>query len=355
MWYDTSLARLLGVRYPIIQAPMASATTAALVAAVSNAGGLGTHGAATTAPDALRKLIREIRTLTERPFGMNLFMPEGLVTPTGNPSRAHELMQAMRDEIGLPQPPLPAPVPFPVDEQMRVIVEEKVPVFSFTFGMLDPKWLSILKRNRIVVIGTATTVREALACEAAGMDAVVAQGYEAGGHRGSFLAPILDSLVGTFALVPQVADAVRIPVIAAGAVMDGRGIGAALTLGAHGVQMGTAFLACPEAQLHALHRNALQAGSDESTTLTRVYTGRWVRAMRNRVTESMGKFEAEFPGYAAHGAITADIRREAAKQNLVNYLPMWAGQAARLARALPAADLVKLLVKETQDALAAHH
>jgi nitronate monooxygenase len=246
-----------------------------------------------------------------------------------------------------------------------VAVEERVPVFSFTFGLLPADDLAALHGAGAFVMGTATTVREARALEAAGVDAVVAQGAEAGGHRGSFLGPG-HALVGTLALVPQVVDAVSVPVVAAGGIMDGRGIAAALALGARAVSLGTAFLACPESGASPPYRRAVLAnglvpgprslreaelgrGDDDPTAVTRAFTGRAARGLRNRFLEEMA--DAPVLPYPLQHALTADLRREAARAGKAELLSLWAGQGAPLARARPAAELVRDLAREAEEAV----
>jgi nitronate monooxygenase len=319
-WYDTPLARRLGVRLPIIQAPMAGGcSTPRLAAAVSAAGGLGSVAAAMLEPDQLRAAVAEVRALTGAPFAVNLFAP---LPP---PSTRHVAAWA-----GLTGGSLPEPLPAArFDDQLAVVIAERVPVFSFTFG-IPP-----LSGVAAVTIGIATTVAEAVELERAGVDAVVAQGYEAGGHRATFLGPVDRSLIGTLALVPQVVDAVSIPVIASGGIMDGRGIAAALALGAQGVQLGTAFLRCAEAGTSPAHRQALS----QDTTVTRVLTGRHARAVRTPLVDRLEASGLEPPDYPL-------------PRFLLSEAPMLAGQAGRLARSLPATELVAALAAETHDALA---
>ena len=248
MRWPRILADRIGVEYPVFQAPMAGGpSTPELTAAVSNAGGLGAMGAGYVSADALREAIRATRALTSRPFCMNLFAPE---PPAASPApedvaRAQAALAPFRTEVGLAAAVAPSAAQ-PFRDQLRVVLEERVPVFSFTFGALAPEDVAALARNGAVVMGTATNVREARALEATGVHAVVAQGGEAGGHRGTFLGPVEGGLAGTMALVPQLVDAVRVPVVAAGGIMDGRGIAAAFALGASAAALGTAFLASPE-------------------------------------------------------------------------------------------------------------
>jgi nitronate monooxygenase len=233
-----------------------------------------------------------------------------------------------------------------------VVLEERVPVFSFTFGLLPPEDLRALRAAGAFVMGTATSVREARALEAAGVDAIVAQGGEAGGHRGTFLGPPERALTGTLALVPQVVDAVSLPVVAAGGIMDGRGVAAALALGARAASLGTAFLACPESGASRPYKDALlaRAGGDDATAITRAFTGRWARGLRNRFLEELDG--APVLPYPLQHALTADLRREAAKAGKPDLLSLWAGQGAPLARARPAAELVRDVARETEEALA---
>ncbi|HYN93776.1 MAG TPA: nitronate monooxygenase [Pilimelia sp.] len=320
-WQDTPLARRLGLRLPILQAPMAGgATTPALVGAVSAAGGLGSVAGAMSAPADLRAAIRAVRALTDAPFAVNLFAPL--------PAPSTDRVAAWAALTGVSPPARPAPPPRFAD-QLAVVADEGVTAFSFTFGIPPTTGLNAF------TMGTATTVAEAVALERAGVDAVVAQGYEAGGHRGTFLGPVDRSLIGTLALVPQIVDAVAIPVIAAGGIMDGRGIAAALALGAQAVQLGTAFLTCPEAGTSPAHRRAL-AGD---TTVTRVLTGRDARAVRTAAVDRLEAAGLDPPDYPLPRHLTPEA-------------PMLAGQGGRLARSLPAADLLAALAAETDEAIA---
>jgi nitronate monooxygenase len=319
-WYETSFARQLGLRVPIIVAPMAGGiSTPRLAAAASAAGALGSLAGAMTQPDALRAAIREVRALTDAPFAVNLFAPLPAPSTDGVPEWARL--------TGVAEPKVPQPIPF--DDQLAVIVEERVPVFSFTFGIPPLGGVEAIK------VGTATTVAEAVELERAGVDAVVAQGYEAGGHRGTFRDAVDRSLVGTLALVPQIVDAVSVPVIASGGIMDGRGIAAALALGAQAVQLGTAFLRCDEAGTSEAHRAALSS----ETTVTRVLTGRHARAVRTPLVDRLEASGLRAPDYPLPRYLTSEP-------------PMLAGQGGALARAMPAGELVARLAAETGEALA---
>jgi nitronate monooxygenase len=346
-WNETALTKRLGIQYPIIQAPMAGGGSSPdLVAAVSNAGGLGMLAGGMLSAEQLTAGIEQARAKTTKPFGVNLLLVEEQTIDPAQVDRAHRAMQGIRDELGIETlPTLPAP-PVPPDAAMEIIVNARPAVFSFTFRMLPATWISRLHDAGIAVIGTATSVDEAVALEEAGIDAVVAQGSEAGGHRGTFLGSCEDSLVGTTALVPETRDAVRIPVIAAGGIMDSRGIRSALALGADAVQMGTAFLATPESGVSPAYKRALLAAKHDSTILTRTYTGRMARGVRNRFMDEMRPFEPDLPPYPIQNALTLDIRQAAARLGNADLLPLWAGQGVALIQDRPAAELIAQWVRE---------
>jgi nitronate monooxygenase len=281
-------ASSLGLEHAIILAPMAGGiSTPALVAAVSNAGGLGSMGAGYLTPEQITESIAQIRALTTRPFAVNLFAggPDG--TGARDVARMLELMTPHHTRLGLPAPATPDASLPSFKKQVEVVLEAKVPVFSFTFGIPAPEIVAKMKACGIKLMGTATTVAEARALHAAGVDAIAAQGSEAGAHRGTFLASCEDSLIGTLALVPQIVDAVPLPVIASGGIMDGRGIVAAAALGASGVQMGTAFLACPESGASEAYKAAVLAARDDATLLTRAFSGRMARGIANSFAVDM--------------------------------------------------------------------
>ena len=330
---------------------MAGFTTPELVAAVSNAGALGALGGAMLPPDALREAIRAVRGLTEQPFAVNLFAPVevGPVDPDAVERMQRELTP-YREELGLGAPgELRPPPPGVVDAQLAVIAEERVPVFSFTFGIPE---LAAVREAGCVILGSATTVAEAVELERAGVDAVVAQAFEAGGHRGTFLGPFERGLVGGIALVPQIVDRVRVPVVLAGALMDGRGIAAALALGAEGVQLGTAFLAAEEAGTPEAYRRLVSEAGEEATAITRAYTGRPGRAVRTRLIEHLETAGAEILPFPVQGALLLDIRQAATEQGVGDLLFLLAGQASGLSRRLPAGELVETLARETEAVLA---
>jgi nitronate monooxygenase len=350
-WPKTPLTELLGIRYPIVQAPMAGSTTPELVAAVSNAGGLGALGGSTLDPEGLRAEIRRIRELTDRPFAINLFAPHDRPEPSAETVAAVDRVLApWRAELGLPEPARHDPIapPDPYEEQAAVVLEERVPVFSFTFG-LPP--LSAYKEAGTIVLGTVTTPEEAEQLAAAGVDAVVAQGSEAGGHRGTFAGPFEEALVGTLALVPQVADRVRVPVVAAGGIGDGRGIAAVLALGAAGAQVGTAFLTCPEARVPEAYRQAILGAPATATAVSNLYSGRPARLIRTGLIAALEESSVEPAPFPAQAALLWDLREAGTERGLAELLFLLAGQAAGLARPLPAGDLVERLADETAGVL----
>jgi nitronate monooxygenase len=350
MWPDRRLLERLDIAHPIIQAPMAGASTPELVAAVSNAGGLGSLGAAMMQPDAIRAAIREIRRQTQRPFAVNLFTYPVPAPEAEKISRMKQRIAGYVKALGGDPARLPAMPPLPdMAEQMAVIRDEAPPVFSFTFGLPSRDDIAALRGKGAYTIGTATTVAEGKALAELGVDAVVAQGSEAGGHRGTFAGPIEDSLIGTMALVPMMADAIALPVIAAGGIMDGRGIAAAFMLGAAGAALGTAFLACPEnSVVSPVYRDTLLGGG-LPTVVTRAYTGRHARFLKNRFVAEMAEAAAEIPSYPHQIPLTAPLRALGAEMKQPEIMPMLAGQAYPMIRALPAGELVQTLVREAAD------
>jgi nitronate monooxygenase len=347
MWPRTDFLDLLGIVYPIVQAPMSGFTPPALVTAVCNAGGLGSIGCVGQPTDLLREQVAAVRQATNRPFNLNFFVHR---RPQINPeatARVRARLAPYFDEYGL------GPVPEPTEplsafdaEQLDLVLELRPRVVSFHFGLPESAAVRRLKGAGCIILSSATTVAEARSLEADGADVVIAQGFEAGGHRGSFSDSAGAGMVGTMALVPQIVDAVHLPVIAAGGIADGRGIAAAFALGASGVQMGTAFLGCPEATVSPLHRARLRAAADDATELTRVFTGRPARALRNRfITEMADTEPLDFPLQASLAGPLGRLPNEEAR---AAFMPVWAGQAAPLLHELPASRLVEQLVAEAQ-------
>lgn len=337
----TQWMKSLGIRVPIIQAGMAGKTTnPQLVAAVSNAGGLGTLGAGYMAPEAIRTHIRAIRALTEKPFAVNLFIPQESQAFPEQIERTKQMLQPHLQKLGISSWP-PRVHQHDFEKQVAVLIDEKIPVFSFTFGIPAPTIVEQFKRNGTYLIGTATTTQEAIALEKAGMDAMVAQGSEAGGHRGTFQCSANQAMIGTMALIPQVTEAVQLPVIAAGGIMDGRGIAAALALGAAGVQMGTAFLTCLESTAHPKHKEELLKSQDTSTSITKAFTGKEARGIRNEFMQSMASVEHDLPPYPIQNDLTAPIRKKAEELGNSSYMSLWSGQGASLCQEKSAEALIQ--------------
>ncbi|MBY0410957.1 MAG: nitronate monooxygenase [Burkholderiaceae bacterium] len=348
------LTARLRIALPIIQGPMTGSDTPALAAAVSGAGGLGVLGCGMRSPIAMAEAAAEVRRHTDQPFGMNLF-----VQPTPNPDTATvnaalERLTPLYAEFGL-VPTVPAQWCEDFEAQFDALLTVRPAVASFTFGILDAAQVEQLHTAGALVIGTATTLNEALAWAAVGADAVCVSGMEAGGHRGTFLDDFTASMVGTLALVPQCVDALQIPVIAAGGIMDGRGIAAALALGAQAVQMGTAFLACPESAIGPAYREALNNAQATDTRITRAYSGRPARGIVNTMMQRLEDNAADaanIPAYPIQNALTGALRRASAQAGRADYLSLWAGQGVGAVRPMPAVDLVGLLAQEWQAASA---
>jgi nitronate monooxygenase len=340
------LLKLFGIEHPIIQGPLGGGpSTPELVAAVSNAGGLGSLGAAYMTPEQITDAIRRIRELTARPFNVNLFAGGWNVEQSCDPASMVALLAEVHETLGLVPPVAPAPVADPFPAQFEAVLAASAPIFSFTFGIPDSEALARLKARGIIVLGTATTVEEALQLERAGVDAIVAQGAEAGAHRGTFLDSFEASMFPTLELVRITVDAVKLPMIATGGMMDGRDIRAALNAGASAAQLGTAFLACPESGASDVYKRAILAAKEDTTTITRAFSGRPARGLRNAFMSSVDGRELALP-YPLQNALTRPMRTAAAKQGLPDYLSLWAGQGVARARALPAGELVACLVEE---------
>jgi nitronate monooxygenase len=336
---------------PIIQAPMLGATTREIVLAVSEAGGLGTLAAAGSAPDKLLQEVAALHAATDKPFAVNIFILDEVSPDQAMVEAALARLKPWREHYGLPGQTIPNKWAESFKEQFAALVEAGPPAASFTFGCLSAEQARLLKARGTSIIGTATTVAEAKAWAAIGADAICAQGYEAGGHRSTFLRNAWESSIGTFALVRTIAASVDLPVIAAGGIMDGAGIAAALMLGASAVQLGTAFLLCQEATTNPAWRQAITDAPDDPTRLTRVISGRYARGLENKFMRDLQTVEAEIPPYPVQNALTQDLRAAAAKAGSPDVLSLWAGQGVKLARKGKAADLTALLWRETQEAL----
>ena len=347
----TDLLDRLQLALPIIQGPMTGSDTPALAAAVSAAGGLGMLGCGMRAPAAMAEAAAAVRAATDRPFGMNLFV---LATPSPEPAlvqAAIERLTPLYADLGLPAPTVPTRWCEDFDAQLDALIAARPAVASFTFGILTRAQVQRIQHEAgSLVIGTATTVAEALAWQDVGADAVCASGMEAGGHRGSFLDLSSSSQIGTLALVPACVDALAIPVVAAGGVMDGRGIAAALALGAQAVQMGTAFLACPESAITPAQRAAMTGAQASDTRLTRIFSGRPARGILNDAMRTLAPHEAEIPAYPIQNALMGPVRRSAAQAGDAGHIALWAGQGVGAVRALTAGVLLQTLEREWRDA-----
>jgi nitronate monooxygenase len=341
------LTSLLGIEHAIVGGPMAGVNTPELAAAVSNAGGLGSIGCGMMTAEQIEVAVGRIRELTDRPFAVNLFITPQPAVDEAQILRMQAKLARYRGELGLPRGKLPAGFAPDFAEQFDAVLAARVPVFSFTFGALDAPRLQTLKAQGAKVIGTASCVREARQLADLGCDAVVASGIEAGGHRPTFAVPAQAAEIGLFALLPQVAAAVELPVIAAGGVMTAEQIAAALLLGASGVQLGSALLRSPECGASAAYKAALAGIEDTSTRLTRAFSGRWARGVANRFMQEVDA-AGDIPEYPIQNRLTQDIRAAANAQGRAEYVSLWAGQAAGLSTTDPAGDVVRRLQRQLE-------
>lgn len=348
MWPDRRFLDLVGIELPIIQAPMAGAMDAELVAAVAEAGGLGSLPCAMLGPQQVRDEVARIRARTDKPINLNFFCHTPPVPNNAREAAWRERLQPYYQELGIdPAAPVPTSNRAPFDAALcDVVMEVRPKVVSFHFGLPAPDLMQRLKREKFIVMSSATTVPEARWLAERGVDAVIAQGNEAGGHRGMFLTDDVAAQVGTMALVPQVVDAVNIPVIATGAISDARGIAAAFALGAAAVQVGSAFLHCPEAKISKPHRAALTSAQADGTALTNLMTGRPARGLINRVMREMGPISRDAPEFPLAAGALAPLRAKAEAAGSGDFSPLWSGQAAGLGRAMPAAELTRKLADD---------
>ena len=355
MWPDRRLLDLFGIEIPVIQAPMAGASGSAMAIAVSEAGGLGSLPCAMLDAARAHAEIGVIRQRTSKPLNVNFFCH---TPPKSDPDRDAawaKRLAAYYTELGLNAPDAaPAGARAPFDEAMCEIVEEHKPeVVSFHFGLPAQALLGRVKASGCLVLSSATTVEEAQWLEDHGCDAIIAQGYEAGGHRGMFLTDDIATQPGTLALVPQVVDAVKVPVIAAGGVADGRGIAAAFALGAAGAQIGTAYLFTPEALITELHRAALRTARDNQTALTNVFSGRPARGLVNRVMREVGPMSDGAPAFPTAASALAPLKAKAETAGITDFSSLWSGQAASLSREAGAGDLTRQLAADAEQRLKA--
>lgn len=346
-----NLQQLLGIDWPLIQAPMAGVQGHALAAAVSNAGALGSLPCAMLGPEALRNEIQALNDATRRPFNLNFFCHQTPQPDAQAEAAWREALAPYAVELGLdPQASVAGASRAPFGEAAAALVEEFRPaVVSFHFGLPAAPLLARVRATGARILSSATTVDEALWLQAHGVDAVIAQGLEAGGHRGSFLSSDLSLHQGLFALLPQVVRAVRLPVIAAGGIADASGVVAALALGAAGVQVGTAYLLCPEASTSALHRAALQGEGARHTALTNLFTGRPARGIVNRVMRELGPLRDAVPAFPLAAAAMAPLRAAAEARGRSDFTPLWSGQNASGCKPLAAAELTRQLVRAFEE------
>ena len=357
--FHTRLCDLLGIDYPILQSGMGGIAGPDLVATVSNAGGLGILAGFLLTADQLREAIHAIRRQTDKPFGVNLLLPPEVRPPMRAADLPDQIVQTvqttlnpLRAHLGLPpKAERPAQIPDLIPESFQVILEERVPVFSVGLGNPGAEMVEACHRHGMKVIAMVTTAEDARVVEITGLDAVVAQGAEAGGHRSHFTKPAAGEIgtVGTVALVPEMVDAVRIPVIASGGMADGRGLVGALALGASGILMGTRFVVTRESMAPETHKKALLERSANATTLTDVLSGRFARALRNAFTDTYASSEAPVLPFPWHYVNASDIYREATMQGNADYLPLWGGQSVGVIHDLPgAAEVVEATIREAR-------
>jgi len=340
-----TLQRLLGIELPIIQAPMAGVQGSALAVAVSNAGGLGSLPCAMLNPEAMRKELEAIQSQTGRPFNVNFFCHAPPTPDAGREAAWRAALSPYYKEFGINAdtiPVGPGRTPFSA-EAADVLSEFKPAVVSFHFGLPSAELLARVKSWGSKILASATTLAEARWLEARGVDAIIAQGLEAGGHRGIFLSEDLGTQVGTFALLPQIVRAAKLPVIAAGGIADTKGVAAAMALGAAGVQVGTAFLLCPEATTSPVHRAALKSEAARHTALTNLFTGRPARGIVNRIMKELGPISAAPPAFPLATAAIAPLRAKAESQGSGDFSPLWSGQNASGCKEMRAADLTREL------------
>jgi nitronate monooxygenase len=352
MWYNTKTTDMLGIQYPILQGPFGgNLSSVELVAAVSNAGGLGGYGAYTLAPQEIVEVDRQIKAATDKPYNMNLWVSDTDATEgTVSDARfeeAKKLFKPYFDEAGIPLPEKPAPFKSRFRDQFQVILDIRPKVFSFMFGTLSPDMFEQCHRLGIKTVGTATTLDEAIFLENSGVDMIIASGFEAGGHRPSFLASAESSITGTFVLLQLIAERVKVPVIAAGGIANAKGIAAGLALGASAVQIGTAFLATDESGALPIHRKMLFTDAAKYTTLSRAFTGRLGRGLSSRVAKEMLGQEKVFLPFPLQTTFMAPLRKAALDGEKWDMILFWGGQIAPLLTHTKAGELMRSLIEET--------
>ncbi len=355
MWNETKISRLLGIKFPILLGPMGGGfSTPELLATVSNAGGLGSFGAYTLSPEQILKTDRAIKLLTDKPYNINLWVSDVDNSLAQYPTERLEKVKAQfkpyYDELGIALPDLDTNIPSKFLKQVEAVFEIRPAVFSFIFGIPSKEILDEARRLGIKAIGAATTLDEGLALQEAKVDAIVAAGFEAGGHRPSFLKPANESLTGTFALIQQLKAKIKTPVIAAGGIADGKGIAAALMLGADAVQLGTAFMVTDESNATPVHKAKIFSDESKYTVLSKSLTGRMGRMIRNRISENI-RYETEVLPFPLQTRLMGPLREAAMAQGKTDMINFWSGQNAVNLKHTKAQDLMQALVSETSEIL----
>lgn len=352
MWHNTKVTELLGIDYPIMQGPFGGGLSSAeLVATVSNAGGLGGYGAYTLSAPEIYEVNRQIKASTNKPYNLNLWVsdtdaPDGTITDEQY-EQARQVFRPYFNELGIPMPEKPAPFASRFENQLQVILDIRPKVFSFTFGTLSADVLELCRKLGIKTIGAATTLDEAIVLEQTGVDMIIASGFEAGGHRPSFLNSAEASTTGTFVLLQLIKEKVKTPVIAAGGIATGRGIAAALTLGADAAQIGTAFLATDESNALPVHKQMLFSEVAKYTTLSRAFTGRLGRGLISRIAKDMLGKEKQLLPFPLQTTFMSSLRKAALDQQKWDMIIFWGGQIAPILKHTKAKALMQSLIEET--------
>lgn len=352
MWYNTKATEMLGIKYPIMQGPFGgNLSSVELVATVSNEGGLGGYGAYTLSPQEIVEVDKQIKAATNKPYNINLWVsdtdtPDGTITDEQY-NQAQKLFKPYFDEAGIPLPAKPAPFQSRFENQVQAILDIRPKVFSFMFGIPSADILEQCRRLGIKTVGAATTLDEAIVLENAGVDLIIASGFEGGGHRPSFLASAEQSTTGTFVLLQLIKEKVKTPIIAAGGIANGKGVAAALALGASAAQIGTAFLACDESNALPIHRQMLFSDAAKYTTLSRAFTGRLGRGLTSRVAKEMVGNDQQFLPFPLQTTFMSPLRKAALEKEKWDMILFWGGQIAPILKHTKAATLMQSIIEET--------
>lgn len=352
MWYQTKASEMLGIEYPILQGPFGgNLSSVELVATVSNAGGLGGYGAYTLSPQEIVEIDKQIKTATNKPYNINLWVSDAdapdRITSDEQFKQTRALFKSYFDELGIALPEKPAPFKSRFENQVEVILDIKPKVFSFMFGVPSTDVLEQCRRLGIIAVGAATTLDEAIFLENSGVDMIIASGFEAGGHRPSFLAPAESSTIGTFVLLQLIREKVKIPVIAAGGIANGKGVAAALALGADAAQIGTAFLATDESNATAIHKQMLFSDAAKHTMLSRAFTGRLGRGITSRIAKDLVNKEKGFLPFPLQTQFMSHLRKAAIEQEKWDMILFWGGQIAPVLKYKKAGELITSILEET--------